>query len=334
MIPAALVLALMAGAVVTAPLPPDRPASGPGPAPASEATSKVPHPSPEHESAQMVCRDPRLVGERARDIIDVGDLACGIDDPVRVTSVAGIRLTPPALVGCHTARRLADWLIGVAQPQARAQLGAGIAGVRVMGSYACRTRNNAGWRRSEHARGRAIDIGGFTLTNGAEVTVARDWGKTPDGQGSTLELQSLYGNYGDGHGWRASTEYGGSPGHAGTSPVHNVVINEVFSRPDDPSGDKIEIHNTALGPIDISGWYLSNRRPTEYFRSNICVAFRGDEPTMKAAVELVGDDNFTWDSDYPHPDGTFPPHRRAYQCPSTLGQREQRRRREPPDHYV
>jgi hypothetical protein len=34
--------------------------------------------------------------------------------------------------------------------------------------------------------------------------------------------------------------------------------------------------------------------------------FRGDEPTMKAAVELVGDDNFTWDSDYPHPDGTFP----------------------------
>jgi predicted TIM-barrel fold metal-dependent hydrolase len=51
--------------------------------------------------------------------------------------------------------------------------------------------------------------------------------------------------------------------------------------------------------------YLT-RRPTEYFRSNVCVAFRGDEPTMKAAVELVGDDNFTWDSDYPHPDGTYP----------------------------
>jgi uncharacterized protein len=51
--------------------------------------------------------------------------------------------------------------------------------------------------------------------------------------------------------------------------------------------------------------YLT-RRPTEYFKSNVCVAFRGDEPTMKAAVELVGDDNFTWDTDYPHPDGTFP----------------------------
>ncbi len=51
--------------------------------------------------------------------------------------------------------------------------------------------------------------------------------------------------------------------------------------------------------------YLT-RRPTDYFRSNICVAFRGDEPTLPAAVALVGDDNFTWESDYPHPDGTFP----------------------------
>ncbi|MBV8358135.1 MAG: amidohydrolase family protein, partial [Deltaproteobacteria bacterium] len=51
--------------------------------------------------------------------------------------------------------------------------------------------------------------------------------------------------------------------------------------------------------------YLT-KRPTDYFKSNICVAFRGDEPTMKAAVELVGDGNFSWDTDYPHPDGTYP----------------------------
>jgi uncharacterized protein len=51
--------------------------------------------------------------------------------------------------------------------------------------------------------------------------------------------------------------------------------------------------------------YLS-KRPTEYFKRNVCVAFRGDEPTMKAAVELVGDGNFSWDTDYPHPDGTYP----------------------------
>ena len=51
--------------------------------------------------------------------------------------------------------------------------------------------------------------------------------------------------------------------------------------------------------------YLT-KPPTEYFKRNFWVAFRGDEPTMKAAVELVGDDNFLWDTDYPHPDGTFP----------------------------
>ena len=51
--------------------------------------------------------------------------------------------------------------------------------------------------------------------------------------------------------------------------------------------------------------YLT-KRPTEYFKHNICVAFRGDEPTMKGAVELVGDGNFSWDTDYPHPDGTYP----------------------------
>jgi hypothetical protein len=47
-------------------------------------------------------------------------------------------------------------------------------------------------------------------------------------------------------------------------------------------------------------------RPTEYFKRNVCVAFRGDEPTLKAAVDLAGADNFTWHTDYLHPDGTYP----------------------------
>ncbi len=47
-------------------------------------------------------------------------------------------------------------------------------------------------------------------------------------------------------------------------------------------------------------------RPTEYFLRNICVAARGDEMTLKSVVELVGDDNIVFNTDYPHPDGTFP----------------------------
>jgi predicted TIM-barrel fold metal-dependent hydrolase len=47
-------------------------------------------------------------------------------------------------------------------------------------------------------------------------------------------------------------------------------------------------------------------RPTEYFRRNVFVACRGDERTLPAAVDLVGDHNFVFNTDYPHPDGTWP----------------------------
>jgi predicted TIM-barrel fold metal-dependent hydrolase len=48
------------------------------------------------------------------------------------------------------------------------------------------------------------------------------------------------------------------------------------------------------------------RRPTEYFNANVYVACRGDEMTLKSVVELVGDDKIVFNTDYPHPDGTWP----------------------------
>ncbi len=47
-------------------------------------------------------------------------------------------------------------------------------------------------------------------------------------------------------------------------------------------------------------------RPTEYFKRNIFVACRGDETTLRSVVELAGDDNLVFNTDYPHPDGTWP----------------------------
>jgi hypothetical protein len=174
MIAAAWAVVLISSAALTAPMPPQRPSR---PQVTAEAAT-IPLPNP----AEMVCRDPRLWGDPKPDIIDVGGLACGIDDPVRIISISGIRLSPPALLGCRTARRLADWLTGVVKVEALEHLQSNIAEVQVMGSYACRSRNNiASGRLSEHARGRAIDIGGFTLTDGRQVIVARDWGKTPPG---------------------------------------------------------------------------------------------------------------------------------------------------------
>jgi predicted TIM-barrel fold metal-dependent hydrolase len=47
-------------------------------------------------------------------------------------------------------------------------------------------------------------------------------------------------------------------------------------------------------------------RPTEYFKRNVFVACRGDEVTLPSVVELAGDDNIVFNTDYPHPDGTWP----------------------------
>jgi hypothetical protein len=46
--------------------------------------------------------------------------------------------------------------------------------------------------------------------------------------------------------------------------------------------------------------------PTEYFKRNMFVAARGDERTLPAIIDLLGDDNLLFNTDYPHPDGTFP----------------------------
>jgi len=48
-----------------------------------------------------------------------------------------------------------------------------------MGHYSCRPRNNQrGAKISEHGRGRAIDIGAFTLKNGVSFSVLRDWNRS------------------------------------------------------------------------------------------------------------------------------------------------------------
>jgi predicted TIM-barrel fold metal-dependent hydrolase len=47
-------------------------------------------------------------------------------------------------------------------------------------------------------------------------------------------------------------------------------------------------------------------RPTEYFLRQCQVSADPDEKTIPMVVELVGDDNLMWASDYPHFDCTFP----------------------------
>ncbi|MEM7177904.1 MAG: extensin family protein [Pseudomonadota bacterium] len=151
--------------------------------PVQPAAAITPHTPPALASARgTVCQDPRLVGTVKADIVSANS-PCGVLAPVRIEVVAGIRLSTAATLNCPTARRFADWLTAIADPAAKRELGAPIREVWVMGSYACRTRNHQpGARISEHARGRAVDVGGVTLSDGQKVTVKGDWGRGAKGR--------------------------------------------------------------------------------------------------------------------------------------------------------
>lgn len=120
-----------------------------------------------------VCGVASIKGEEiARIRSEVG--GCGVEDPVAITSVAGVRLSQTATVDCSIAKALNAWVDEVAQPAFNGNL----VEMQVAAHYICRSRNNVkGAKISEHGKGRAIDISAFILSNGKVLTVARDYGK-------------------------------------------------------------------------------------------------------------------------------------------------------------
>jgi VCBS repeat-containing protein len=84
-----------------------------------------------------------------------------------------------------------------------------------------------------------------------------DWPRWADGFGSTLEVLDVDGPYGDGGNWRASSQFGGSPG-AASSPPPEIVVNELLTHANLPATDAIELLNRSEHAIDIGGWYLSD----------------------------------------------------------------------------
>jgi hypothetical protein len=122
----------------------------------------------------QVCGNPQIQGEVLGHVAGAG--ACGIDEGVLVRSVNGVTLSTAGTMDCATANALQDWVHDVAEP-VLADTGGGLVGLQIMGTYACRNRNNAAsGRLSEHGHGKAIDIGGFNLANGGTITVLNGWG--------------------------------------------------------------------------------------------------------------------------------------------------------------
>ncbi len=121
-----------------------------------------------------VCGIPTIRGETLSPIIGRAG-GCGVANPVRITSVAGVALSQPSIVDCDTARALHAWVDRALKPSFGAT-GGGVTGLQIAGHYVCRTRNHKkGARLSEHSKGKAIDISAIILANGQKLSILRDY---------------------------------------------------------------------------------------------------------------------------------------------------------------
>ena len=133
-------------------------------------------------------------------------------------------------------------------------------GAHVAGSYASGRLNNGGET--------------LVLSNATGDILARidyadggGWPARADGGGSSLALDpARTDDPGRAAAWRASVEYGGSPGAAGRTAFRDVIINEALAHSDPPDVDAVELYNPTTRPVDLSGWLLSDGEPLDKYR--------------------------------------------------------------------
>ncbi|MDJ1009037.1 MAG: extensin family protein [Paracoccaceae bacterium] len=128
-----------------------------------------------------ICGSREIVGQTV-DRIPGRLRGCGIDAPVRVAEVGGVRLSRATTMECETARALHSWVERGVKPGI-GRLGGGPARLEIAAGYACRTINHRpGGSISEHGKGKAVDISGITLRNGTTISVEDGWGRRVEGQ--------------------------------------------------------------------------------------------------------------------------------------------------------
>jgi hypothetical protein len=110
---------------------------------------------------------------------------CGWENSVRMTAAGGVHAAFDKAT-CEAAAALALWLAHEVQPLAQELFGQRVAALQSLGSYACRNIvGNPLWKdiRSEHALANALDISGFTLAGGRQISVLQHWkGSGPEGR--------------------------------------------------------------------------------------------------------------------------------------------------------
>ena len=135
---------------------------------------------PWRAQAEEACLAAKLVQpsaymSRAAEIDGPG--VCGITYPFKASALASgsVGLTNRLTLACPIIPEIDAWLNGTVQPAAEMYFGTTVSDLRA-GSYSCRSRNNQrGAKLSEHSFGNAVDVMGFRLADGREVTIKAGW---------------------------------------------------------------------------------------------------------------------------------------------------------------
>jgi hypothetical protein len=107
-----------------------------------------------------------------------GPGVCGLERPLHVSGLLGGRVgvAPTATIGCPLTAALDRWVKTTVQPAAYHYFGRPVVEIKQIASYGCRGRNgNRYGDISEHAFGNALDIAGFRLAGGEEISVYMGW---------------------------------------------------------------------------------------------------------------------------------------------------------------
>lgn len=126
---------------------------------------------------------------------------CPLSNVVRVQNFGAVKLSNSFLASCPLALSSALFIKQQAQPLTERFMGSTLTRIDHYGSYACRNiyhRENA--RRSEHASAEALDISGFRLANGKQVTVLKGWRQPETQPWLRAMLSASCGYYGNGLG--------------------------------------------------------------------------------------------------------------------------------------
>lgn len=115
-------------------------------------------------------------------IISSSREGCGTEEGARLLK-SSVSYGGAVEMNCAAMAALVMWEHHIVIPAAK-KLGTELARIQNFGSYACRNVNHAKeGRLSQHATANAIDVGGFVMKDGREVSVLKDWGKdTPEGK--------------------------------------------------------------------------------------------------------------------------------------------------------